>query len=234
MDDLKRILNLPQMVSFRLWLEYLWPRLIKRGERIKETKTQRKNEKRKKKLLKAEEAARKRLELRIISQDDEVVVIEQSPRLVTTMWDIGKYYYTLAFPFVIFVVRVVKNQGGFHFKHVFVYYRKERLYDYSQELYYPNLPNLHSNCLVCLGARVPSSRSSVETAKNAVQTFWATVFNNDLPHHFIRAQKLDERLESVLSWEQASKKNWKFILNVPWKQACNLKDAIARCNHLED
>ena len=113
-----------------------------------------------------------------------------------------------------------------------LYYRREPLDSTQasrQELLLPNLLNVAEGygqrCWVCLqNLEIKPSAPWATKIDAIIDHVFSAAFNRSSEVHegnsYWGAMKsLDPRLESIEAWEQASKENPLFVLDVPWKAA---------------
>lgn len=167
-----------------------------------------------------------------------VVVIEDLPQVRTVRWladespepfGRGAIYRTarLAFPFVIVVV-AFRRGGLTGFQQCF--YRTERLRTLGDELLLPNLYNVSTayrqQCWLCLANinRDLTPLSWNEKVLEVRRHMWAAGFNKSSWIHersdFCQAMRgLDRRIQSLDAWEEATRADPFFALQVKWRAA---------------
>lgn len=152
---------------------------------------------------------------------DKVIVVEQMPMVRNIFF--GSIGYQVAFPFVIFVIKLESGQ----FKQVHLFYRNSPLRSIEDELYNPNLTNIYpdQNNLVCWGktTSLPKGTDTFQQVNEVIELFWSSRFNTDLNQSFNYYSQKDSSLGSFEAWETASKKNARFPLTIKWKKAITLE-----------
>lgn len=168
-----------------------------------------------------------------------VLAVEQPPqiRLVSFKEKAGKARsYQLAFPYGIHLLLFYR---GF-FEEMRIYYRKAPLSSEEDALYLSNLWNVSANesplakCRACLSGRpLFEDLSLAGQAQEAIEFFWGADFGLDVEENcFHRAQTRDPRIASVEAWEQATKEDPLFPLQIDWEEAgLSLRKAV---EHLLD
>jgi len=135
----------------------------------------------------------------------------------------------LAFPYIVLLL-VFRNGKDTGFQQL--YYRREPLESSSaseQELLLPNLLNVADGygqkCWVCLAnLEIDPSQSWSKRIDAVIEHVFCAAFNRSSEVHegnsyWGSMKGVDPRLESIEAWEQASKENPLFVLDVPWKSA---------------
>jgi hypothetical protein len=168
--------------------------------------------------------------------DATVVVIEEKPQLRTVRWlsdssptPYGKkavYRATrLAFPFVV-IIFALRNGGLTGQQQLF--YRAAPLERLSDPLLYPNLYNVANGygqvCWLCLAnLKQDLSRLSWEEKVREVRKHvWGAGFNQSSEMHegmsyWQTMRRVDQRVASLSAWEEASKRDPFFTLQVKWR-----------------
>lgn len=135
---------------------------------------------------------------------------------------------TLAFPYiVIFVLFQAGCLTGFQQ----LFYRAEAISSDNDALFFPNLLNVSEGygqkCWLCLANMTDVSQLTWNKKVHKVlEHFWEAGFNKSSEYHEknsywqkTTAARLDPRLNSVESWQAASKEDPLFMLKVKWKPA---------------
>lgn len=130
--------------------------------------------------------------------------------------------YRLAFPYIVYLLTFYRRS----FEEMKMFYRSGPLADTNDKLYYTNLPNVrgepghYGTQRVCLRYRpeMLENRPLAETVPALIDFFWSTGFNQDIgASSFERARSLDSRLSSLGDWEEATRANPLFMLEVAWE-----------------
>jgi hypothetical protein len=168
--------------------------------------------------------------------DAAVVVIEEKPQLRTVRWlgdespaPYGRKaaYRTarLAFPFVIIVIAL---RGGGLTGYQQCFYRTAPLQQLSDPLCYPNLYNVASGygqaCWLCLAnlKKDLSPLSWEEKVREIRKHLWGAGFNQSSEMHegnsyWQTMRRIDPRVASLAAWEEESKRDPFFTLQVKWQ-----------------
>ncbi len=168
-----------------------------------------------------------------------VVVLELFPQVREVRWISSvspqpfgpKTQYqpvTLAFPYiVIFVLFQAGCLTGFQQ----LFYRAEAISSQNDALCFPNLLNVSEGygqkCWLCLANMTDVSQLPWNKKVHKVlEHFWEAGFNKSSEYHEknsywqkTTAARLDPRLNSVESWQAATKEDPLFMLKVKWKPA---------------
>ncbi|MGH7819469.1 MAG: hypothetical protein ACREQ9_06840 [Candidatus Binatia bacterium] len=177
--------------------------------------------------------------------DVVALLVEVPPHARTVPWlegdspaDFGrgaKYRHRyLAFPYVelLFLLRQGALTG-----HAQLYYRNDSL-DSGEDLLLPNLPNVSSayglTAWLCLANLHDVSRLSwPEKVRAVVEHVYLAAWNRSSERHegssLWGAPPVDPRLASVEAWEEATRKDPKFVLEVPWRSARTTARAEISC-----
>ncbi len=142
--------------------------------------------------------------------------------------------YYVSFPYI--VLLVVFRDGGLTGQQQ-LYYRTESL-DSGEELQLPNLFNVakgyKQRCWVCLkqlrdlsGADWPTKISEI------IDHVFSAAFNRSSEVHegnsyWTRQQSIDPRVATMKAWEEASRKDRRMGLTVPWESAGTTASAELR------
>jgi hypothetical protein len=168
--------------------------------------------------------------------DAVVLVLEERPQVRTVRWlaehspapmGRGATYRTaqLAFPFVILIVAF--RQGAIT-GYLQCFYRRSSARTLDAPLLYPNLYNVVAAygqaCWLCL-AKLPNNLASLsweEKVQEIRAHLWGAGFNrsaevNEGASYWQIMQGIDPRVASLAAWEQESKKDPFFALNVEWR-----------------
>ena len=152
-------------------------------------------------------------------------LIEEEPTVRTLQLpgDNGKLVTAkLALPYVVFAVRVTS------YVDINVYFRNEPVQSLLDNLYAPCLPNVsEGSCHVCQDERAYSKElTDRELVEEATQRFWSSQFNTDLRTYFDMYQKNEPRLASVLVWEELTRQDPFFILDVRFASVGKIIDIL--------
>ena len=177
--------------------------------------------------------------VRFIRRRGEIVVLvmEEQPQLRTVRWLVdessvpfgtGAVYRTarLAFPFV--VVAIAFRGGGLT-GYQQCFYRTAPLSTPSDPLFLPNLYNVADGhgqkCWLCLaGLRTDlTALTWNQRVREIRRHLWGAGFNRSSEMHegmsYWTLRKLDRRVQTLETWEQASRENPFFPLDVAWTPA---------------
>jgi hypothetical protein len=132
--------------------------------------------------------------------------------------------YQLAFPYIIYLFTFYRGD----FEEMKMFYRSAPLTAQEDLLYHTNLPNVrgepghYGSQRVCLRYR-PEMLEGVPLVKAVpalIEFFWTTGFNQDITHSaFERAQTRDPRISSLKAWEEATREDPLFPLEINWEPA---------------
>ena len=181
------------------------------------------------------------------SRGGKTVVVEYAPTLRTLQFNVNCYdcggtgAFRLAFPYVIFIVRLIPYadyQNRLVPEQVYIGYRAKPLTSLSDKIYRPNLPNVNLDGHICLGSAwsakvlepmlnklTPYTLSDIVEA--VVGYFWNSEFNNDLPDWMIRHAVGNPKIRTLKLWEQNSAKDPLFMLKLNWGDGSSLSDHCA-------
>jgi len=170
--------------------------------------------------------------------DMKLLVVEQKPvvRTVKFECELGNGYYRLAFPYVVFLMWLKREQGRIYPRSLQVAYGRIPLKTLASSLYRPNLPNIDANFVCCVGRdavyapldRIPQEDWSLSTIGNSIiEGFWGSTFNNDIHDNFYAEARSDERLRNLAAWASESEKDPLFIVNKNWQHRSTLHDVMA-------
>lgn len=158
----------------------------------------------------------------------QVIVIEQAPMLRTIhtsrgLADTHKPHYTVAFPFVQFILGFV--DGNFY--NMYVSYSSDSVKTIDDEVCEPNLTNING-FKVCHGfnGHDSSGASFSEKVQEVISHFWNSEFNTDYNSSFESYGSRDRRLNGMSNWEEASKADKNFPLSVRWRDERELGSLI--------
>jgi hypothetical protein len=166
--------------------------------------------------------------------DYEVVVVEQPPQLRTLGFSSGfasmygsdrrgmrqKSTYTVALPFVYFVIGFYK--GGFN--SLAVGYRSKPIKGLADTICQTNLPNMGGENLgICLGGFRVQGKTLAEKCNSVIQRVWCSQFTTDSADQF---RTTISKIKSLRDWEDKSRKDSLFILDVPFKRGAKLQRLI--------
>lgn len=138
------------------------------------------------------------------------------------------YRYTLAFPYVYFVL--VFDKG--HYKHHELYFRNKSLTSPREHIYLAPLPNVWSdgdkNKTMCMGndfnKAVAKESTIARQCELAISDFWQRPFSDDLGEGDYG--KIDKRIRNFAEWQKNTEKDPLFILQVNWLKGKTIKGVI--------
>lgn len=175
--------------------------------------------------------------------DTEVVLVELPPQVRTIFWSDQqtpflenltgakrqKYIQecNLAFPYVVMVFTLKKGEFGLHrdgdggfFPKCF--YRNSPIISMNDRLYHTNLYNVRTadSCL-CLHPKMDARKTSLCDKINFFSSeLWNEIFTTNMgsgdDFHFIKSEKIDPRLGSLESWQEASEKPHFMFSEIKW------------------
>jgi hypothetical protein len=139
--------------------------------------------------------------------------------------DKGEYLsYRLAFPFIVYILTFYRGD----FEEMKMFYRTSPLVSPEDPLFNTNLPNVrgkpgyYGTQRVCLRYR-PEMLEGVPLAQAAtslIEFFWSTGFNQDIEQSaFLWSMGRDPRIGSFEAWEEATRENPLFPLEVDWENS---------------
>lgn len=176
-----------------------------------------------------------------------IIVIEQEPQVRTVGFSYGLvakadikkavttsangYWFTLAFPYVYFVVVFDKEV----YSNIEPFFVNERLTSVRDKLYFAPMPNVRDKIdsntnqpHVCLGDGSGSSvrryNTITEQSEELIRLFWSRVYSDHYGKGKFR--KIDKRISTIRNWQQNSIEDPMFILSVEWKKGITLKGII--------
>jgi len=132
--------------------------------------------------------------------------------------DTNRNRFSLAFPFIVFVVLF----NGPQICNFFVFFRNEPLRSLNDHLLRPCITNQHDTYAMCIDI-VPSRQGMTKAmlAEEQIDVFWNSSFNKDLPTHFLSYSSTTE-LKSIWHWEYWSRVDPFWPLRKNW----------SRCKHV--
>ncbi len=161
-----------------------------------------------------------------------VVVVQQPPDIHTIGW-VNAYkndysrsrdgshakHYTLAFPYVIFAIRFKDGR----YQQMNVALSTKPVVSLEQQLIKFNLSNVSSDNKVCLGI-TPQGETVAEVTYQAIGKFWANNFNRDWSDNMYYPNlTAHTKCSGFEQWENATKRDPNFVLNVPWQSGPTLQ-----------
>jgi len=123
------------------------------------------------------------------------------------------YKFTLAFPYLVFVIRFTNNN---EFALGRVFFRKKSLLGLGELLYKAPLYNINIDQSLCIGRDdqpVPITNISLGI-KNVIDRFWMATFNSDYIANIHEYAKTGNILANFFEWEYYTKVNPMFIYSV--------------------
>ena len=141
--------------------------------------------------------------------------------------------HCLAIPYSIFVFHFAVKQGMGRLCNLYYAWRKAPLSSLSDKIYVPYLPNLHKNLAVCVGASntilpkpIASGGWIDAIVDESLANFWGSPFNADLSTHWWQ-KKSHESLRTAKDWEENTRQNSLFILDIPFQEKDTLGQFLA-------
>jgi hypothetical protein len=170
-----------------------------------------------------------------------ILVIEQPPQVRQIRWSnerMGKggayEAYRLAFPYTVYVFTFYRGE----FEDLRLYYRTAPLRAGNEPVYLSNLMNVQADlglpscARACLRGRPPglTDLPLAEQSEGLLNYFWASGFNMDIEGNcFDKARRLDARIATIETWQEASEADPLFPLDVRWELAApNLQAEVER------
>lgn len=148
-------------------------------------------------------------------------VIEQSPTVRTIVY--RKSTFRIAMPYVVFMVTLC----GKDFHSMRMFFRNSPLRNEEDELCCPALPNISSDDYhVCFPYPKERNQSPTVVVESALQNYWGSEFNSDLRVFFEKSASLFPQLSTLDSWQENSRRDPGFVLNLPW-ESTNMSVASA-------
>jgi len=148
-------------------------------------------------------------------------VIERRPRTFQIVQ--GSRRFKLSFPFLQFFVPA--GDAGV-LAPVHVTCTVKPLESGSDDLFLPPLPNVHADGSICFGeveAKGKLSEKPWESVGLIPGRFLDTLFNNDLYQGGV-----DSKMGTLAAWEESSKKNPLFALNVKYARLTSFAGLVAK------
>ena len=156
-----------------------------------------------------------------------VLAVELEPKVRQVRWEKahGRRFENrrLAFPFVVLVFPFA---GGVLEKSACqVFYTRAPLESWADELLMTSLLNVSGvygqqglSSYISMGNYAQEPGLSWQDAvENAIRHFWWSAFRvGAVPSHFTHAKELSPIFASVEAWQQASRDNPRFMLDIPW------------------
>ena len=138
------------------------------------------------------------------------------------------YRYTLAFPYVYFVLVFDKGQ----YKHHELYFRNKSLTSPREHIYLAPLPNVWADGdkskAICMGdgfsRAVGKENTIARQCELAISDFWQRPFSEDLGEGDY--SKLDKKIKNFAEWQKNTEKDPLFILQVNWQKGKTIKGVI--------
>jgi hypothetical protein len=175
-----------------------------------------------------------------------VVVVEQKPQVRTVSFtpDLlssqnvlkeahgsteNGYRFSLAFPFVYFVIVFDSGKYAYHE----VYFRNKSLTSVREHIYLAPLPNVWNQQdkrqrAMCMGngfsKEVLEELTIARQCELVISEFWQRTFNNDLGGG--GQERIDKRIRNYAEWQKHSEEDSLFILTVQWPQGKTIKGVI--------
>jgi hypothetical protein len=168
-----------------------------------------------------------------VNGNEKVCVVEYAPTLKTLYFDVDSDMkkdggiFRLAFPYVVFIVKLIPSWGyenGFSVDKVYIGYRTRPLQTLNDKIYCANLPNCDIDHHICLGRawdkvseelkKINSSLSNM--VEGVIGYFWNSKFNDDLADSFIRSSIQNDKIKNLKTWQENSIKDPLFVLNLEW------------------
>jgi hypothetical protein len=177
----------------------------------------------------------------------KVCIVEYGPSLRTLDFKsngfacggVGKF--RLAFPYVVFIVRLANNPDYYNAlvpQLVYIGCRTKPLQSLDDRIHNMNLPNCDVDHHICLGGawsymvrdviaknRKPSLSEMVE---GVISYFWNSGFNNDLCDTFISHAKRNPKVMDLRTWQENSTKDPLFVMNLDWGRSTPISGFLER------
>lgn len=159
------------------------------------------------------------------------LVFEEEPALRTIHVEYREEqgYYTLAFPYMVFILVMQRFSHEQHLETLAAYARPAPLASLTDQLFYPCLPNIQPDTggmnFVCQPDTGQLPYDLEQAVKQVIGGFWQQTFTDDrfgedYPSLFYRAKKsrhFDPRLASFGAWQKASQRDQGFALRARWR-----------------
>lgn len=175
-----------------------------------------------------------------------VVVIEQKPQVRTVTFDSELvktqavanhaqgstshgWRFTLAFPYVYFVVVFDRGKYTYHE----LYFRNKPLTSMREHIYLAPIPNVWREKdkkikNMCMGdgfkQAVDGEMTIARQCEIVVSDFWQRVFSKDLGNG--EPEKVDKRIKNYAVWQDNSKADPLFVLTVQWPKGKTMKGVL--------
>jgi hypothetical protein len=175
----------------------------------------------------------------VIEQKPQVRTVAFSSELVETQTNashaVGRtdtgYRYSLSFPYVYFFMVFDKGQYFYHQ----MYFRNKPMTSVREHIHLAPLPNVYRDDKnetyksVCMGSTFNSDLRALNLpiarqVEVVVSEFWQRTFSRDLGNG--QPESVDAKIKDYATWQDNSKKDPLFILNVNWPKGKTIKGVI--------
>lgn len=172
----------------------------------------------------------------------KICVVEYHPTLKTLRFETDSNgekggIFRLAFPYIVFIVRLMPSYGRENLlivDRMHIGYRNKPLKSLNDKIYCVNLPNCDIDNHVCLGRawdkisdELKSKDSSLSCmVEGVIGYFWNSTFNDDLTDTFVSCSRSNGEIENLKIWQENSTKNPLFILNLDWGNGISLSEFL--------
>jgi hypothetical protein len=174
--------------------------------------------------------------------NNTIVVIEQEPQVRTLSFMAGMQgddqdlersdqseRAFLSLPYSLFVFSFKDDM----FLNVRCYWRTEPLKSLTDTVHCCVLPNIHVGGMVCLGTGTISGNIS-DVCESILAQFWASQFNMDLADEWWGKGRLAPAIATGRAWQEYTRTNPLFILQVPFRIHKTLKEVIEQVANGEE
>jgi hypothetical protein len=140
---------------------------------------------------------------------DTTPYIENPPR--------GYHYkFTLAFPYVIFILAFDEYHGCMRGA---CYLRTARMTGLGDYLLKPPLMNISSDEYICFGDKGSGSNMTLSRGvEHMISVFWSAEFNPDYTYGYDAYKKV-AGVDTYIGWQELTKRDPMFVYNVEWIKA---------------
>lgn len=164
---------------------------------------------------------------------DTVIVVEQDPQVRTLSFMQGMQQQTtpvknkysericLSLPYTIFVFSFNDDT----FKDVKCFWTTSPLKSLDDNLCCCVLPNIHIGGSVCL-SKQDKIGSINNVCEKVISSFWSSQFNSDLSDQWLKKGSVSSLISTGKLWEEKTREDPLFILNVPFKKYKTLRDVL--------
>lgn len=169
-------------------------------------------------------------QVRTVSFNEELVKSRNVAKLSVGRTESG-YRYTLAFPYVYFVLVFDKGKYTFHE----LYFRNKPLTSVREHIYLAPLPNVFRgedriNKAMCMGhnfrKEVNEELTIARQVDLVIAEFWQKTFNADLGTG--GHENVDKRIKNFAIWQKNTEEDPLFVLGVNWPKGKTLKGVVEK------